>query len=178
VDRSKVLLLCAGVLAVVVAVVYGWSLIFKERVLSADELAELALTAHSPEQQEEAAAKLAALGKPAQPQMKRVLGESKTPSVRAAMITELASEYAYDTMPTMLDALDDDSLLVRVRAFWAMDRLLQYKFGYQAEDPREKRQAAIKAYRDLWEKVKDKPRLKELQERGAEKTVPSPRTGD
>jgi len=177
-DRSKILLLLAGVLIVAVAVVYGWSLVFKERMLSADELAELALTASSPGEQEEAAAKLVALGKPAQPQMKRVLGESKTPSVRAAMIAELASEYAYDTMPTMLDALDDQSLIVRVRALGAMDRMLQFKFGYQAEDPPEKRRAAIKAYRDLWEKVKDKPRLKELQERGTDEAVPAPKTGE
>jgi hypothetical protein len=161
-NRTPILIGSACVLLVVLVAIYGWSWFFRERVLSADELAEIALTAGSLEEQEAAAAKLAAMGRPAQSQLARVLGASKEPGVRATVVGELASQQAYECMPALLDALGDESLVVRGRAAGAMNRLLQIDVGYRADDPPAQRQAAAKAYRAYWEKIRDKPLIKDF----------------
>jgi hypothetical protein len=168
-ERSRILLLVASVLVAALLIIYGWHFAFGARTPSAEQLADAALNAGTAEEQEAAAGKLASLGQPAQPEMVRVLNASKTPGVRAALISELTTEWCYDCMPAFLEALDDESLAVRIRAEAAMQRLMQFEVGYHAQDPPEQRREAVKAYRQTWEKVQKLPRMKAFREQLKEK---------
>lgn len=154
-----------------------------QRPPSPAELAQKALEAASPEEQELAAVELAQLAsdneqKPplreeAREHLRRVLAESQSPPVRLACIRGLASEWDYQSMPALLDALDDESELVRSDAAMAVERMMSVTlkgFGYQYNDPPAKRAPAIKRIRQDWEKKRDSPifikwrkRLKEKQ---------------
>jgi hypothetical protein len=159
-DKKVLLLVVAGLLVVVLLVVYGWDYLFRQRPPSAEELANLALTASSPDEQDAAAATLVQLGVPAKAQMRRVLAESTSPAVRAAVIVGLSSIWDYGSMSVFLDALDDGALVVRSRAKGAVGRLLMGEFPYEPGAPPEERQAWVKAYRDEWEKFRVTPGYK------------------
>jgi hypothetical protein len=131
---------------------------------SPEELAELALTADSPDERDKAAAELIMWGDVAIPQMRQVLDQSKTPEVRAAMIQGLAQQWDFDSMPTFLDAMDDESLVVRSRAGGAVQRLLQGDYGYRADDPPKTRERAVKSSRREWDMLRDDARLKWFKE--------------
>jgi hypothetical protein len=164
-DR-KTLFIIAGVLLFVVLVFYGWRWIFSAPPpKSPEELAQIALTASTPQEQEKAAVELAPLGHSAVEPMVRVLSESRTPEVRAVMIQGLAVERDFDSMPAFLNALDDESVLVRTRAAGAVQRLLQIDVGYRADAPREKRLEKIKVFREDWEKMRVTPGLRKFREK-------------
>ena len=164
-DR-KILFSIAGALLLVVLISYGWRWMFSGPPRqSPEELAQIALTGNTPQEREEAAVELAPLGHSAVEHMVRVLSESQTPEVRATMIQGLSVERDFDSMPAFLDALDDESLLVRTRAAGAVQRLLQIDVGYRADAPREKRLAAIKIFREDWEKMRVSPGLRKFREK-------------
>ncbi|MGD0900048.1 MAG: hypothetical protein ABR915_19615 [Thermoguttaceae bacterium] len=157
-ERSKLLFAVAGILLLVVVLFYGWRWFSSSpRERSADELAQAALGASTPEERATAAAELIARGWPALQQMQRVVRESKVPEVRAMMIQGLSGQRDYDSMPVFLDGLDDPALVVRVRSAAAVRRIECFDAEYQPEDPPEKRQPAVKALRDNWERLRNAP---------------------
>ena len=105
-----------------------------QRPPSPDELAQEALKAATPEEQESAAVELAAvandeelqppLREKAKINLREVLAESQSPMAQAACLQGLSSQWAYESMPAFLDALDHESDLVRSRAVAAVDKLL------------------------------------------------------
>ena len=142
------------------------------------ELAQKALEAASDEEQELAAVELAQLAsdneqKPqlreeAREHLRRVLAESQSAAVRLACIRGLASEWDYQSMPVLLDALDDESDLIRGDAAMAVERMMSVDlqgFGYQYNDPPAKREAASKRLRAHWEEWRKSENYKSWQER-------------
>jgi hypothetical protein len=146
----KVLGILAGVLAIAVAGVYGWRFLFAERPTTPAGLAQAALHAGSAEERELAAVELTQLGKPAREYIVQVLAESKQPEVRAACIRGLADQWAYRQMGMLLDALEDESSLVRAQAGDAVQLLLKVEYRFNANAPPEQRQEMVKKFRERW----------------------------
>jgi hypothetical protein len=158
VEWSKPLFGVAGVLLLVVVLFYGWRWFFSApRERSAEELAQAALNASTPEEQATAATELIARGWPALPQMQRVVRESKVPEIRATLIQGLSAQRDYDSMPVFLDGLDDSALIVRVRSVAAVVCIECCQTDYRPEDPPEQRQPAVQALRDRWDKLHNAP---------------------
>jgi hypothetical protein len=150
---SRPLAILVGLLAIAVAGVYGWGLLFPDRPPTADELAQAALQADSAEKRELAAVELSQSGKPAREQIVRVLTESKEPVVRAACLRGLADQWAYRQMSLLLDALDDESPLVRAQAGEAVQLLLKVdnvNYRFDANAPPVERQKMVKRLRERW----------------------------
>jgi len=150
---------------------------------SPDELAQEALEAATAGEQELAAVKLAEVANDnqLQPQLRqqakqclqRVLKESRSPQVRAACIQGLSSLWDYDSMPAFLDALGDESDLVRGRAVVTIERMMSVSlagFGYRYDDPSAKRAPAIERVRKEWDTTRDSPIMKKWRERLKEKS--------
>ena len=142
------------------------------------ELAQKALEAPSDEEQELAAVALSQLAsdKERKPQLREearehlrsVLAKSQSPPVRLACIRGLASEWDYQSMPVLLDALDDESDLVRGDAAMAVERMMSVDlqvFGYMYKDPPARREAASKRLRAHWEEWRKSENYKSWQER-------------
>lgn len=167
--RIRILGTVGGFLAILVLTVYAWRLVGAGAAPSADELAETALTAESPQRRDAAAASLAGMDATARPQMARVLNESNQPTVRAAVIQGLAAQWDYDTVPLLMGAVEDSSPLVAGRAGAAVERLLGMDYRFRCDDPPAERQAKIKMMRDDWELLRNSPKLEQWKQRLAEK---------
>jgi hypothetical protein len=98
----------------------------------------------SHEERVDAALKLDRHGAKAQPQMRKLLGESKDSDVRAAALQGLINHGDWSDMPQMIKALDDPSPWVRTRAAQASWRLMGTKFGFDPHAGPAARAAAIK----------------------------------
>ena len=144
--------LIAAILAIGVMVVYGWRLLAGGRAPSPESLAEAALIAPTAAERERAAVQLTQLGRPAHEHLVRLLGESAEPEVRAACIRGLAEQWHYDSVPVLLDALEDESSLVRGQAGAAVEHLLRVDYNYRADAPPEQRREVVRRLRAWWEK--------------------------
>jgi hypothetical protein len=151
---QPVLFAAGGILFLVAVIVY-WPR--GSGGVDPQALARQALEGATPQAREAAAVKLAALGERAHDLQVRVLNESRDPNVRAAMIQGLAAQWEYGSMPAFLDAMNDESPLVRGRAGAAVQRMLGADFGFQYDDPPEKRKALIAGLRKEWEFLKKSP---------------------
>jgi hypothetical protein len=159
-------MITAGILLAVLVVVYAWMYWpSSSGTASPEELAEVALNSSDQQEQVTAAKELSDLGEPAIEQLRRVLAESDIPGVRAAVITGLANQRDYDSMPKLLDALEDPSLLVRSRAGATVRRMLPTDHGFGAADPPERRAEVVKRLRAEWERFRESPLMKKWRER-------------
>lgn len=140
----------AVVLAVALLAYYGWEFLSRPHIESPKELAQTALNADTAATRELAAVGLSQFGQPAREQLVSVFGASKQPEVRAACVHGLAQQWDYDSMPLLLDALDDEALSVREQAGQAVQRMLRINYEFCAGDPPEKRQAVVKRLRTRW----------------------------
>jgi len=152
--RRSLLIALAAVVGLALIVVAWWFL-SRERVPSPEELAEIALTAESPQERERAAAQLIRHGDDAKDELRRVLAGSDTPEVRAICVQGLAALRDYDSMENMLDALEDPSAVVRSAAARAGMQLLGAKYEFDAEGPPEKRKKTVEFFRETWSEYKD-----------------------
>ncbi len=158
---QKTLLIVAGSLFALLVLIYGLRLLWPgESHRSPDELVRIALESTNASEQEKAVIELMDLGKPALTHLQRLLAESKSDRVRAATIQGLATQRDYDSMPMLLDAMNDPSLVVRVRAGAAVQRLLGVKVRYSANAPPKEREKAVKILRKEWERVRDIPEFR------------------
>jgi hypothetical protein len=142
------------------------------------ELAHKALQSDDPAEQERAAVDLAQLGSnkeldpqirdEAKQQLRHLLDKTQSPLVRKACIHGLGSLWDYESMPAMLDALDDESEAVRSAASVTVERMMSVTlagFGYKFSDPAQKRAPAVKRIRADWETKRDSPVFIKWRER-------------
>jgi HEAT repeat protein len=137
----------AGVLLVALAL---W-LLLGEGEPSAEELAERALNAPTTEERQEAAIELARCGKESVQLLRRVFSESDTPEVRAAIAQGLGRQRDVESLPDLIDAMEDASPLVRGRAGVAVRRIVGLEVPFGADAPPEERRKAVAFYRKFWE---------------------------
>jgi len=159
------LLIGLGVVVGIAVVVVAWWFFSRPRMLSPEELAEIALRAESPQERERAAAQLLRHRGEALDELRRVFAQSDTPEVRAICVQALAALRDYDSMEEMLDAMEDPSAVVRSRASRAVMQLLGAKYEFDAEAEPEIRQETIDYFRGMWEKYKDSEGFRESIER-------------
>lgn len=109
--------------------------------------------------------------------MRKVLNESPSPQVRAVAAAGLGNALDIDSTPALLDAMEDDSLVVRESAFRALRKMLHWSEPYKADGPVEERQEIIHQYRSKWVTFQEtdlyrmykEPEFKEEKRRLAEK---------
>jgi len=152
----KALYVTAASLAALTVLYYGWGWLSSDGGPgSPEQLADQALQAPTRSEQVRAALALGSCqGAEARPHMQRVFMASTVPDVRAAMIQGLVAEDAYEYMTLLLDALDDPDPWVRGRAGVAVQRLLEKRYDFKAEDSAAQRAPIVQAMRNDWEKVK------------------------
>ncbi len=113
-----------------------------------------------PEVREEAAL---ALAKAAGDERALVLAEAakrdKSPDVRAAAVTGLASVRAVDEMEAIFDALLDENRMVRIRAAAAVDKITGRRWELYVDGPAHKRAEAVQKLRQAWPGMKANPKL-------------------
>ena len=166
------LIIIACVLLVVTAVYFGRGWFFAGRPLSPQELARTALQADSAAEREMAVARLSEFGEGATKHLKRVLAEGNSPAVRAIAIQGLARQWDYDSMDTVIDALDDDDPLVRGRAGRAVEKMLGMRFDLRYDAPVEEREVKIKLVRAAWQEMKTSEVFENWKQRLAQRHKP------
>jgi HEAT repeat protein len=72
------------------------------------------------------------------------------PEVRAEAAEQLAAMKYVDAGPAIMDAMSDDSLLVRTAAGTALSSMMGMRFDFSPRDPPDKRQEAIARARNCW----------------------------
>ena len=123
----------------------------------------VALESTDPAEQEKAVLELTELGTPALKHLQRVLAESQTDRVRAAAIQGLASQRDYDSMPVLLDAMADPSVVIRVRAGAAVQKLLGVKVDFRANASPTEQEKAVAILRREWERMRSLPNFEEFK---------------
>jgi HEAT repeat protein len=88
----------------------------------------------------------------------KLVREDESANVRAAAVSGLDRMCAFDEMETIIAAMDDPDVIVRRRAGKAATRFACADVGFRADDPPDKRQAAIERMRALWREEKDRAR--------------------
>lgn len=154
--RNK-LLGMAGILGLLVLTVYGCPFLSRTPVLPPEELARQALATGVPAECERAAVRLAQMDGSALVSLREVFEQSRTPEVRAAAITGLATQWDYESMPKLLDAMDDESPVVRARAVAAVQTMMSLNYDYNADAPPEARQEIAGKLRETWELYRNSP---------------------
>jgi HEAT repeat protein len=155
----KVLIyLAAGLLTLTIGV-YGYSALSGrgDKLPPAAKLADQALTASTPDAREKAALDLARFGQGAEPHLRRVLTESTQASVKAAVIQGLAALGDWESMPQLIDALEDADAQVQGRAQAAVTHLLGKDFFFRPADEPLDVAVAIRGVRAEYERIRTSP---------------------
>ena len=161
--RLPLLATVFGVLLLVAIIFYGRRWI-SGGPSSPETLAERALSAASETEREEATIELSRLGPQASPHLRKLLTESDSPQVRAVCIQSLGSAYDYESMPAILEALDDESQLVRGRAGVAASKMLGRDYGLRMGLPEAERERIVTLMRKEWEALDGSPLLEGFKE--------------
>lgn len=156
------LLTIAGLLLLVVIGVYWMYYATGERVLSPEELAELALTAPTLKEKEAAAIQLSQVGPSGVEELRRVYKKSDVDEVRAACVKGLGVLRDYDSMDVFFQSLEDESPLVRGRAGVAMVRMLGRDYRFRANGSAAERAQAIAGMKKAWAEME--PDLDKIKE--------------
>jgi HEAT repeat protein len=119
---------------------------------SVDALTEAALNGPI-DDQEKAALELGGRGPAAIVPFRRILAESKSPAVRAIAIEALGNLGDMQSMPALLEAMDDADPQVRSRAGVAATRFLRADFHFRTEAPPAKRKAIIDQMRVAYDQL-------------------------
>jgi HEAT repeat protein len=149
--RQNRLLAGAGVLILVFLSVYGLrALLFGDRQPTAQELVEQCLGQGSDDERVRAAVALSRHPDASPEMLVLVAQEGRTDGVRAAAIQGLGQLRDVDSLPFLIDWMEDDALLVRGRAGVAADQVLGMRFGFKAGESAKQRARSIMAYRNFW----------------------------
>ncbi len=84
--------------------------------------------------------------------------------VRAEAAEQLGAMKYADAGPAIIDAMSDESVLVRIAAGTAISTIMGMRFNFSARDPADKREEAISLTRKYWPIVY--PDLQRKQKRG------------
>ena len=82
--------------------------------------------------------------------MQEVLFESETPEMRAVVAAGLGNAGSVASVPKLLDAMEDDSLVTRQAAAKSVAKLMGWREGFNPEDTPEKRAQAVEHFRERW----------------------------
>jgi HEAT repeat protein len=168
----KLLLAALGGVVLLVAAVHalyylgGWTW-----SASPAKLAEQALNKPTVEERTRAAVRLGDCGYEAREELRRVLQQSDTPEVRAACIQAIGAIEDYDSMDLLLEALEDEAIVVRGSAGSAVSKMVMghdLRFSFKANAPEQERKKAVATLRAYWEQLRGSPllnRYRRLQER-------------
>ena len=151
------LALAAGLLTLTIGVYGYFALSGGERLAPAAKLADQALNAPTPDAREKAALDLARCGSGAEPHLRRVLAESQQASVKAAVIQGLTALGDWESVPQIIDTLNDNDDQVRGRAEAAVTTLLGKDFFFRPADEPLDRPAAVQAARAEYERIRNSP---------------------
>lgn len=80
----------------------------------------------------------------------------EVPAVRAAAASALGRIYDYNNMASLLKAMDDKDLGVRVSAHAAVSKIFGRKYKFEPKDPSAQRQIVIKGIAKDWEVYKNR----------------------
>jgi len=144
-----------SVLAVAAAVLLVWY--FSGETVSEStpaELVETCLAGSDVDEQQTAAIELSRRDDVPIQSVRDVFIKSKVPEVRAAAVQGLGRKRDFDTLPKLIDAMEDESPLVRGRAGAAVRRIVGLNYEFRALDPPEKRKEAVEFYRKFWEEAR------------------------
>jgi len=86
------------------------------------------------------------------------------PEVRAAAAEQLGAMNHVDAGPALIDAMSDQSVLVRTAAGVAVSKIMGMVFGFSARDPAGKREEAVARARNLWQRFY--PEVQQRRSRG------------
>ena len=75
----------------------------------------------------------------------------------ADKIKRRGAQRDWDSMPTLIDALNDSAVQVRDRAGVAVKEMLGVDYYFQAKDPAPKRETAVKAIRQRYKSMLKNP---------------------
>ena len=151
---NKWLIVTVVVLSVLLVVVYGRSCVPRSNGTgSPEQLARLALEADTAEEREQAAADLSQSGEGSVDLMRRVFGQSKSPEVRAIIAQGLGHYRDVDSVPVLIDGMEDESFLVRERTGVAVRKIVGIDFGFKPGESTEHRQKRVALYRTFWADV-------------------------
>jgi hypothetical protein len=144
----------AAVLAVLVLAYWGWRLFWgRSGTLPPEVLAERALWDETEEEREKAAVELAGTGDAGIAELRRVLRESHDWAVRASCVQALGDLHDYESMDLLIQALGDETTLVRARAEQAISRLLRRDLRFPVQGPAPERARALAAIRERWDYI-------------------------
>ena len=86
--------------------------------------------------------------------VRSVFRQSESAEVRAAAVQGLGRVRDVDTLPELIDAMEDESPLVRGRAGAAVRRIVGLNYEFRALDPPEERAKAVAFYRKFWKEAR------------------------
>ncbi len=89
-------------------------------------------------------------------ELRRELVEGDSAAVRAAAADGLGTRRDVESMPALLDAMEDADALVRGRAGAAVQKILGADFFFRADDPPDKRADTLARIRAHWEAWQEK----------------------
>ncbi|MBA4062524.1 MAG: hypothetical protein C0501_02235 [Isosphaera sp.] len=106
---------------------------------------------------ERAALALADKGAEGKEALKTLLKSATEPGVKAAAVSGLAALDAWDSVPLLLDAMDDPAEAVRARAGAAVAKFVGKDFGFKASAPPDERRAVLAVVRAEYAKMAKSP---------------------
>lgn len=118
-----------------------------------EELVDRALSAPTVDERQTAAIELSRRGDVPIESVRNVFRQSKAPEVRAAAAQGLGRTRDIDSLPALIDAMEDESPLVRGRAGAAVKQIVGLDYEFRALDPPEERQKAVDFYRKFWKEA-------------------------
>jgi hypothetical protein len=118
-----------------------------------EDLYARAVESGSVVEQEEAAVQLARSGDGAVEHLRRLLDESPTAEVRAAAAQGLGENRDVDSLPKLIDAMEDESVLVRTRAGIAVKHIMGMDFGFNPQADVGERFEVVTSYRMFWKEA-------------------------
>ena len=124
---------------------------FAQAPPTAEELLATALNEGPQEDRIEAAVALSNHEDVTLEMLHEVIQKSSLPPVRAAAIAALGNRRDVDSLPVLIDLMEDESELVRGRAGIAVERISGLRMGYNPADTPENREQTIARYRQFWE---------------------------
>jgi hypothetical protein len=155
--NRRILYAVSGLLAIAILYYAGGIFFGSNRSIPPSELAQRALTAGSAVERERAALDLAGGNASAIAPMREVLAKTESPQVKSYIIQGLGAQRDWDSMPALIDALDDPAIQVRDRAGVAVNAMLGVDYYYKANDPAPKREAAVKLMRQRYKSMLKSP---------------------
>lgn len=158
------MLITGGAFVLLAVSVYGLrALLSGDHEPTIAELVDTANNASERGERERAAVELGNRGPEALPHLRTLAQQSDSDEVRAAALYGLGMQWDFDSMDVLLNAMEDESPVVRSRAAGAVARMLSRDRRFQAHGPETDRAMIVGFYRTDWEQLREAPYFEEYQ---------------